>query len=242
MFPLPFWHGLFAGEGDGPFTPASLPDLTWWFEDDQNVYTNNPPTNPANINDPVRFWGNLAAPDHDFILSSPMNPPTRTGDGLEFNTGGSASTRLQITNPASMPNTACTGFIIANETNDDGFAAISFMPALHPRYDVTGKAAVHTQGGAQSITSAQNTSLNTDYIFTYVVNGASSLLAVNNSPDNTGTLFTPPLSYSPFLMGNNAVDGDWSGYIKAFILYTGVLSQADRFLVRDYLNEKYAIY
>ena len=83
---------------------------------------------------------------------------------------------------------------------------------------------------------------NTAHIMTAVFNGGSSSVVIDNNTAATGAGGSAANTNSPEICDFGDNSGFYTGYIMEWLVYTGALSTADQTTVRNYLNNKWAIY
>lgn len=97
-------------------------------------------------------------------------------------------------------------------------------------------------GYAGTVLSNGSLSDNTTYIQKCVLNGASSTIAINGAVDTTGNAGTSANYNYPVIGAAGGGAQYFTGYVMEILVYDGDLTSANQTIVRNYLNNKWAVY
>lgn len=236
--------------GSAPIVPSEpapddLPNLIIWHEDDQLLYQLSSGDTPAEIGDPVGYWGNLAGGDP--LTADGDARPIRTANGIRFNYPFPTESGDEMRSTQTIsPGRPITAFLVAKTESDGG--VVEARRAVIGETDggwymsITGNNGGAWAASQNSVSASGGVQTDTLCIFTTVFSGAGSLLQLDNNSE---------------VVGDTGVNSDFAGWgiahygefvawkqcdVRAVLIYRGALDAEQMALVRNYLNEKFAIY
>jgi len=230
------WNWGFLGRGNMTAWTASHPaGLTSWYD------ASNGPT-PTTAESTLTGWNDLSVTANHLtnIVGAPkISSITQNGLPMVYFDGSSSINGLNKADSAQP----ITSFLVFMPTawGTGGYQIMTVMDASNIQLEkVTGATNVSIYSGFRF--SGESISNNTQYVLTAVFNGATSSIAVNNHTLTSGDSGTNGNSNSPLIGQAGGNVNFFTGYIMEWLVYDGALSADDQAIVRNYLNNKWAIY
>jgi hypothetical protein len=218
----------------GQFTPRSIAGLEAWY--------NASDASSITVATGVDKWADRSGKGRDLLQSTPNNQPQYVTNGLNGRPiikfdgdNDSLSASFSLSQPTTV---FCVGNYIVNT---GGFNLYDGTTANTMRHFVAGSGTIGMFAGT-SLTSALSSGDIIGWrIWESIFNGSSSAIIRNGTTLNSGNAGSAsPGGVRLAIFGNNA-SNPTNCEIAEFVLYTGVLSAAERSRVRSYLSRKYAI-
>ena len=235
-------------------TPAAVPPVAgmaiWLDAADATTVT-------TNVSGQISAWANKGVQGGSFTMATTANRPTYVGGGAAFNSKpvvnfASASsqclTNLNVTDSGAQLQV----FIVLNQPSTAGGYAgmLSFENSSDPNdwQNATSQCLTDDSGGNNMIVQrgngyAMSTANGTTYVADYCYDGANMYGFLNGSKVTTaGSSGSFEINYAAIggrFGGGTSLGSYWNGRIAEILVYTNVLTAAQRQGIEVYLGQKW---
>jgi len=225
-----------ARKGAAGFTPAHIANLKLWLDP-----TKNSSFNGGSIADGVKVssWNDQSTAGTNVSQANSSYQPTYAASGINGNPAVYyGATTLGLNGTFSSTLTSFTVFAVVRSASNTNYNTI-LGDTASSRFSVTTTNAnsIYTIANNYDLTSSTSNGsflTNTNYVVTANISSSNKKIYINNvdlsTPSgNIGSL-------TSFGVGGRAWYTGFSGYIGHVLVYSGVLSDADRTAVYNYLK------